>query len=218
MGFLDKFKGKSAKKLPPPPPLPLPAPAPWMATVVENIEKPSKVIIANGFFSYGSVAIQTRSIAAFSITSTSNTTDNKKSQLPHILRWVSNVVLTALFLGVVFKAEIGPFLIDFLMPPPEWVEFMGGLYGRLMMAVVFAAAWWLRYVAFKKDKSFVAKKTTSRFFFEVQLTSPRRLSFTCPSKDFADDLLKKIQSGIEHGRIKIVADFEGKKISVETVQ
>jgi hypothetical protein len=218
MGFLDKFKGKNTKKIPPPPLPPVPAPTPWMATVVENIEKPSKIIIANGFFSYGSVAIQTRSIAAFSITSTSNTTDNKKSQLPQILRWMSNIFLTMLFLGVVFKAEITPFLIEFLMPPPEWIDFMSGLYGRLAMAVFFAVGWWLRYFAFKKDKSFVPKKTISRFFFEVQLTSPRRLSFTCPSKEFADDLLKKIQSGLEHGRIKIVADFEGKKIIVEPVQ
>ncbi len=212
---------KAAKKKPPPvPPLPAPPTAalPVMASI-EVIEKPAKITIANGFFSYGNVVVQNRNIISFSMTSTSISVDNKRPAGPWLLRNMSLFLLAYLYISTAVWTDL-PSHKSLPVPPLDWIP---GLtmseptYHLILLVVLIGACLALLWIALKKIKLFAPKRTISRFFFEVELSTPKRLIFACPSKEFAEDFLKKIQAGIDHGRRKITADFNSKKVDVETI-
>jgi len=214
---------KAAKKKKPPPVPPLPAPATAALPVtasIEAIEKPTKIIIANGFFSYGNVAVQNRSIISFSVTSTSISVDNKRPQGPFLMRNIAIGFLGYLYASTALIPDMLPSPKVWPVPPLDVIPLVTisvETYHLILLGILTIAGVALLWLALKKIKQFVPKKTISRFFFEVELATPKRLIFACPSKEFAEELLKKIQVGIDHGRRKITADFNLKKVDVETI-
>lgn len=221
MGIFGKSKGKQPKKTPPliPQP-PLPNPTPLTALVIENIDKPGKVTIANGFFSYGNVSIQTRNITAFSVTNTTSAKDNKKPMWPFYLQKIMLFCVGYVHASVILAPEYLFSPKDLPIPPLDAIPFLTltvDMYHRCLIFLLTAFFLYIWLWAQKKIKSFAPQTKFFQYYFEVELLTPKRLIFKSPTKEFAEDFLKRIQVGIEHGRIKIVADFEGKKISVETV-